>query len=108
MRPPSRKTRTTDNPGAVDLPKSRRKSSEVAVEKEKKKEKAAASAIKKCEQAARVARVEREIEVAQMEAGPSKKASRVKRAFPRIMSLDKSDQNEVSAFPFSRLAPGFS
>ena len=68
MQPPSRTTRSTNNPGAVDLPKARRSPTEVAAEKAKKKETATANAKKKHEQAAHLARVEQEIKTAQKEA----------------------------------------
>ena len=63
-----RKNRTTNNPGTVDLPNPCRSSSEVATEKLKKKEIAVAKANKKHEQEAWVARVEKEIKMAQKEA----------------------------------------
>jgi len=64
MRPPARMTRTNNNPGVVDLPKSRRSSADVAAERSKSKKTAAADAKKKREQAAQVARVEEEIRIA--------------------------------------------
>ena len=98
MQPPSRMTRSTNNPGVVDLPKSRRPSSEVSAEKLKKKETAAANAKKKHEQAAQVARVEREIKAAQKEGTlSSRRVSRVKKTFSRESAEDRV--NEVSHFP---------
>lgn len=89
MQPPPRKNRSTNNPGFVDLPKSRRSSSEVAAEKERKKVTAAANAQKKREQAARVARVEREIKTAQEEGTRlSRQGSRVKKTFSRSASFE--------------------
>ena len=67
MQPPSWLTWMTKNPGVIDLPKSHRSSSEVAADKLKKKQMAEASTKKKQEQVLRVARVEREIRVAQKE-----------------------------------------
>ena len=107
MQPPARKSRTTNNPGTAALPKSRRSSSEVAAEKQKKKDTAAANVNKKREQAARVARVEREIEAAQKEAGPSRKASQIKRKFPRPTSLEPV-QTEVSHVSLVDPDPDFS
>ena len=69
--PETRLTRSTNNPGIVDLPKSRRSSSEVATEKLKKKQTAAAKAKNKREREAQVARVEREIKIVQNEATQS-------------------------------------
>jgi hypothetical protein len=84
MHPPARVTRSTNNPGVADLPKARRSPSEVAAEKEKKRETAAASAKRKQEQAARVARLESEIRVAQKEKlRKPREVNRVKRTFPR-------------------------
>ena len=98
MQPPSRATQSTSNPGAVDLPKPRRSSSEVAAEKLKKKEAAAASAKKRREQAAEVARVEREIKAAQKEgAHSSRQVSRVKRTFSRDAPANNRVK-EVSLF----------
>jgi len=80
-----RKNRTTDKPGIIDLPNPRRSSSEVVAEKLKKKETTTAKANKKREQEARVARVEKEIKIAQRETqllGRGQKG-RVKKTFPR-------------------------
>lgn len=100
MRPPPRASRSTNNPGVVDLAKSRRSPAEVAAEKEKKRETAAASAKKKQEQAARVARLEKEIRVAQKEkASSSKQVSRAKRIFPRGDPVD----DQVSYVPLVTL-----
>ena len=96
MQPPSQSTQTTNNPGVVDLPKSRRSSSEVAADKLKKKQTAEASAKKKQEQVARVARVEREIRVAQKEGTlSSRPVSRLKKTFSRDTSVD-GQAREVS------------
>ena len=86
MQPPIRTTRSTSNPGVVDLPKSRRSSANVAADKLKKKESAAANAKKKRERVAEVARVEGEIRTAQKEATHSLgrgQKGRAKKTFPR-------------------------
>ena len=98
MQPLSRLTRTTNNLGVVDLPKSRRSSSEVAADKLKKRQTAEASAKKKQEQVARVARVEREIRVAQKEGAlSSRPVSPLKKTFSRDASVD-GQAREVSSF----------
>lgn len=101
MRPPSRKTQTTNNPGAVDLPKSHKPPSEVTAEKERKKEAAVANTKKKHQQAEQVARVEREIKVAQgLEGGQSsRKASQVKKNFPRPSASFEDQAKIVSHIP---------
>ena len=68
MQPPTRTTRSTNNPGAVDVPKACRSSTEVAAEKAKKKETAMGKVKKRNEQAAQMARVEEQIKIAQKEA----------------------------------------
>ena len=95
MIPETRLTRSTNNPGIVDLPKSRRSSSEVATEKLKKKQTAAAKAKNKREREAQVARVEREIKIAQNEATQSSglrgRKGRVKKTFPREAPMSDAD-----------------
>lgn len=86
MRPPARLTRSNNNPGTVDLPKTRRSPADVSAEKKKSKKTAAANAKKRNERVAQVARVEEEIRVAQNEAAQSSgqgQKKRVKRTFPR-------------------------
>ena len=100
MIPETRLTRSTNNPGIVDLPKSRRSSSEVAAEKLKKKQTAAAKAKNKREREAQIARVEREIKIAQNEATQSSggRKGRVKRTFPRETPMSDTDvAKEVSS-----------
>ena len=88
----------TNNPGVVDLPKSHRSSSEVTADKLKKKQTAEASAKKKREQVARVARVEREIRVAQKEGAlSSRPVSQLKKTFSHDASMD-GQVREVSYF----------
>ena len=105
MRPPARTTRSNNNPGIVDLPKSRRSSADVATEKLKSKKIATANAKKKREQAAQVARVEEEIRTAQKEAahssgqGPKK---RVKRTFSR--ETPASDLTDEVSSPLPLIA----
>lgn len=86
MRPPARLTRSNNNPGTVDLPKTRRSPADVSAEKKKSKKTAAANAKKRNERVAQVARVEEEIRVAQNEAAQSSgqgQKKQVKRTFPR-------------------------
>ena len=100
MYPPTRNTRSSNNPGLVDLPKPRRSPTDVAADKAEAKKTAAAKAKKMRERAAQVARVENEIRSAQKEAayasGSQKK--RVKRTFSREEIVEDS---EVSLFQFS-------
>ena len=93
MQPLSWTTWLMNNPGLVDLPKSHKSSSKVAANKDKKKEIAAANAKKKQEQVARVARVKKEIRVAQ-EGGQSM-LSQVKRSSP-CDSLVNNQAQQVS------------
>ena len=97
MYPPARSTRSNNNPGVVDLPKSRRSPTDVAADKAESKKIAAANAKKVRERAAQVAWVENEIRTAQKEAayasGSQKK--RVKRTFSRE---DIVEDSEVSLF----------
>ena len=81
MQPPSRTTRSTNNPGAVDLPKACRSPAEAAAEKAKKKETAIANTKKKQEQVARLVRVEQEIKIAQKEPVQTRVQGRVKKTF---------------------------
>jgi len=101
MHPPVRTTRSSNNPGVIDLPRSRRSSANVAAEKLEGKKTAAANAKKKQERAAQVARVEDEIRMAQKEAvhslGEGSK-KRVKKTFPRETPARDSAE-EVSASP---------
>ena len=100
MRPPARTTRSNNNPGVVDLPKSRRSSADVTAERSKNKKATAADAKKKREQAAQVARVEEEIRIAQREAvhssgqGSKKQA---KRTFPHETPASGDLAEEVSS-----------
>ena len=93
MHPPPRKTRTTNTPGLVDLPKSRRRTADVTAEKQKKKEIAAAKAKAKEAKLAQVARVEKEIRVAQEETTPTfgqaGKRGQAKRTFERETPANK-------------------
>jgi hypothetical protein len=95
---PIRTTRSTNNPGVIDLPKPRRSSADVAAGKLKGKETAAVNAKKKRERVAQVARVEGEIRNAQKEAanfsGRGQKG-RVKKTFPREMPMSNPAE-EVS------------
>lgn len=105
MRPPARASRSTNNPGAVDAAKSRRSASEVTADKEKKRDAAVASAKKKQEGAARVARLEKEIRVAQKEkASSSKQVSRAKRIFPRRDPTDDEVSHAFSQLPVDLLS----
>jgi len=101
MHPPLRGNRTTNNPGLIDLPNPRRVPAEVAAEKQKKKETADAKARAKSVKLARVARVEKEIRIAQKEAargsGQVRKQGRVKKVFQRETPADEVD--EVSSSP---------
>jgi len=83
MRPPSRKNRTTNNPGLIDLPQTRRSSADLVAERQKKKEIADAKAKVKNAKLEQVARVEKEIKVAQKEAGQVGNRGRVKKTFER-------------------------
>ena len=100
MYPPARKTRSSNNTGVVDLPKSRRSPADVAADKAEGKRVAAANAKKTRERAAQVARLENEIRTAQQEAaypsGGSQKR-RVKRSFSH---QDIVEDSEVSLFQF--------
>ena len=100
MYPPARSTRSNNNPGVVNLPKSRRSPADVAADKAESKKIAAANAKKMRKQAAQVARVENKIRTAQKEAayasGSQKK--RVKKTFSRE---DIVEDSEVSLFQFS-------
>jgi len=102
MRPPTRTTRSNNNPGAVDLPTPRRSPADVAAEKAKSKKTAAANAKKKHERVAQVARVEEEIRTAQKEAahssgqGPKKQ---VKRTFPRETPASDPAEEVCSPLP---------
>ena len=88
----------TNNLGVIDLPKSHRSSSEVAANKLKKKQMAEASAKKKQEQVVRVARVKREIRVAQKEGALSSRlVSQLKKTFSCNASMD-GQAREVSYF----------
>jgi len=96
MKPESQQTQTTNNPGVIDLPKSRQSSSQVTTEKSKKKGIAAAKAQKSHEQKAWVTRVEKEIRNAQKEVGqPSRQGSQVKRTFPHEATLSDDAATEV-------------
>lgn len=101
MHPPPRGTRTTNNPGLVDLPNSRRAPAEVAAEKQKKKQTAEAKARAKVAKLAQVARVEKEIRIAQKEATQGSqqlgKQGRVKKVFQRETPVDKDDGVSSSA-----------
>ena len=79
-----------NNPGLFDLPKSCKSSSEVAANKDKKKEIATANTKKKQEQVARIARVEREIRVAQE--GGQLTSNQVKRSFSHDTLVDNQVQ----------------
>jgi len=103
-----RKNRTTNNPGLVDLPNPRRSSSDVAAEKQKKQETAAAKAKGKEAQVARVARLEKEIKVAQQEAAQSSRQvgrrGRAKKTFECDAPLNEVE--EVSSFQItSKIVP---
>ena len=97
MQPPPRTTRSTNNPGTVDIPKARRSPTEVAAEKTKKKETAIAKAKKKSEQVAQMARVEQEIKIAQKEAVQARGQGRVKRTFSRETLVDPVDEVPLSS-----------
>ena len=102
MHPPARKTRSTSNPGVVDLPRVRRSPADVAADKAESKRIAEASAKKKRERAAQVARVENEIRAAQKEAAyPSGRGQnkRVKKTFSHRDLVE-----EVSLFNFFSIA----
>lgn len=103
MKLETRRTRTTNNPGIVDLPKSRRSPAEVATEKMKKKEVIAAKAQKRSEKAARVARVEKEMKLAQKEAAQSSRMrSRVEKTFAREMpQINAAAEVSISLRSFS-------
>jgi len=94
MQPPSRTTRSTNNPGAVDLPKARKSSAEVTAKKTKEKEAAIANAKKKQEKAAQLARVEHEIKIAQKESVRTRGQGRVKK-----MSSRETPVNPVEGVP---------
>ena len=101
MQPPSRTTRTTNNPGAVDLPKSRKSSSKIIAEKDRKRDAAVANAKKKRERTEQVARVEREIKVAQKEGRSSGRVSKVKKTFPRSASFEERAKTVSPSDPSS-------
>ena len=104
MHPPPRKTRTTNTPGLVDLPKSRRRTADVTAEKQKKNEIAAAKAKAKEAKLAQVARVEKEIRVAQKETAPTfgqvGKRGQAKRTFER--ETPANEKVSSSGFPPER------
>ena len=84
MHPPVRTTRSSKNPGVVDLPKPRHSPSDVAADKAESRKITAANAKKKHERAAQVAQVESKIRIAQKEvAHPSGQGQkkRVKKTF---------------------------
>jgi hypothetical protein len=98
-----RTTRTTNNPGLIDLPRPRRSPAEVAAEKQKKQKTAAAKASKKQEREAQVARVEQQIKIAQKEGqrslGRVGSNGQVKKTFLRETSTSNDDTaKEVSSF----------
>ena len=97
MRPPPRTTRLTNNPGTVDVPKTRRSPTEVAAEKTKKKETAITNAKKKSERMAQLARVEQEIKIAQKEAVRARGQGQIKRTFSRETLVDPVDEVPLSS-----------
>ena len=99
MHPPVRTTRSSKNPGVVDLPKPRCSPSDVAADKAESKKIAAANAEKKCERAAQVAQVESEMRIAQKEvAHPSGRGQkkRVKKTFSRPDLVEEVRLNFLS------------
>lgn len=99
MHPPTRTTRSSKNPGIVDLPKPRRSPADVAADKAESKKIAAANAKKKRDRAAQVAQLESEIRIAQKEAAHSSgrgQKKRVKKTFSRPDLVE-----EVSSCKFS-------
>ena len=102
MRPPPRETRTTNAPGLVDLPKPRKSTADVTAEKKKKEEAAVAKAKVKDAKVARVARVEKEIRVAQREAMQMQGQvgrGRTKKTFERENPAKESEKVSSSGLP---------
>ena len=101
MHPPTHGTRTTNNPGLVNLPNSCRVPAKVAAEKQKKKQTTEAKATAKTAKLVWVARVKKEIRIAQKEATQGSqqvgKQGRVKKVFQRETPADEVD--EVSSSP---------
>lgn len=90
MQRPSRK-RTTLTPGVVDLPRARRTSAEVALEKQKKDSAATKKAEAKRQAEIRVAELEKQVAVAQNEA---RNASKRPRKQPAMIV-----ERDVSSYP---------
>ena len=96
MMPPPRLTRTTNNPGLIDLPKPKKPHSEVTTQKLKKKETAAAKAKVKEARVARVASVEQQVRIAQREvAGQVGRRPQVKKAILRERPADEDDEADM-------------
>ena len=104
MHPPACKTRSTNNPGVVDLPKPRRSPADVTADKAEAKRIAAASAKKKLERAAQVAQVENEIRTAQKEAAYPPGRGQNKRFKKSFSRQDLIEDSEVSLFNFFLIA----
>jgi len=87
MHPPTRQMRMTNAPGLVDLPKPHKSTADVTTEKKKKEEAAVAKAKVKDAKVVWVARVEKEIRIAQREAmqmqGQVGKVGQTKKTFKR-------------------------
>ena len=85
MQPPVRNNRSTNHPGLVDLPRPRKTTTEVAAKKQTKMDAAATKAKAREAKVAQVARVEREIRLAQQEGaqglGLVGRRGRVKKTF---------------------------
>ena len=102
MCPPTRQTRTTNAPGLVNLPKPRKSTADVTTEK-KKEEAAVAKAKVKDAKVVRVARVEKEIRIAQREAmqmqGQVGKVGRTKKTFELENPAKGSEKVSSSGLP---------